>query len=152
MVDVNRPGTILGAYSQDEGLFPWLLLNAGAPIDHNDLRSRDPRIGVVLLPRQQTAIKGLHGQLPAAQVLRAVLLSEMQDRMLDPEDYETLKGCWRNTSPAVSAQPYRVRYRARVNHRQGSAENRDRAIRLLPELGVGSRLRLEADGSQAGGG
>ncbi len=64
-VDINKPGTALGVYLQDE-VRPasWLLLNAGVRLDRLSTYGTrlTPRIAVVLLPRPQTAIKVLHGR------------------------------------------------------------------------------------------
>ena len=64
-IDINRPGTTLGVYLQDE-LRPasWLLLNAGVRLDRLSTYGTHftPRLAVVLLPRPQTAIKVLHGR------------------------------------------------------------------------------------------
>jgi Response regulator receiver domain len=57
---------MFGAYVQDEvRVFPWLLVNAGARVDRYPSfgSCATPRIGVVLLPRPQTAIKLLHGRI-----------------------------------------------------------------------------------------
>jgi iron complex outermembrane receptor protein len=64
-LDIDVPGTKAGVYVQDE-IRPvsWLLVNAGVRVD----RSTDfgahvtPRAGLVVLPRQRTAIKLLHGR------------------------------------------------------------------------------------------
>jgi outer membrane receptor for ferrienterochelin and colicins len=63
-LNVNAPGTKAGVYIQDE-IRPtgWLLLNAGLRLDRfSDFGTRaTPRAGIVLLPRERTAIKLLYG-------------------------------------------------------------------------------------------
>ncbi|MCE9535294.1 MAG: TonB-dependent receptor, partial [Nitrospirae bacterium] len=63
--DLDAPGTKTGVYVQDE-IRPvsWLLLNAGLRLDRfADYGTRTtPRAALVLLPRQRTAIKLLHGR------------------------------------------------------------------------------------------
>jgi outer membrane receptor for ferrienterochelin and colicins len=64
-LDVDAPGTKTGIYLQDEiRAASWLLLNAGIRLDRfTDFGTRaTPRAAVVLLPRQQTAVKLLHGR------------------------------------------------------------------------------------------
>jgi outer membrane receptor for ferrienterochelin and colicins len=64
-VDVDVPGTNTGLYVQDEvRLFSWLLGNVGVRLDHDPSFGfyATPRAGLVFLPRQQTAIKVLHGR------------------------------------------------------------------------------------------
>jgi iron complex outermembrane receptor protein len=65
LLDIDRPGTIVGLYVQDEvRVRPWLLVNAGARVDRYPTFGSyaTPRVGVVLLPRSATAIKLLHGR------------------------------------------------------------------------------------------
>lgn len=64
-LDVAVPVTKSGVYIQDEiRPKPWLLLNAGLRLDRfSDFGARTtPRAGIVLLPRQRTAIKLLYGR------------------------------------------------------------------------------------------
>ena len=97
-VDVDRPGTMFGAYVQDEvRVFPWLLVNAGARVDrYPSFGSRaTPRIGVVLLPRPQTAIKVLHGRaFRAPNPYELYYYSPTQAFALDPEDVRNTEVVW----------------------------------------------------------
>ncbi len=64
-LNVNVPGTNVGVYAQDEvRIFPWLLGNFGLRVDRFDAFGvhAAPRAGLVLLPRDQTAIKLLYGR------------------------------------------------------------------------------------------
>ena len=64
-LDENHPSTVFGLYAQDEvTLRPWLLLNAGVRLDHQDAfgSSLTPRAGLVFLPRRQSAVKLLYGR------------------------------------------------------------------------------------------
>jgi iron complex outermembrane receptor protein len=64
LLDVNHPGTTIGLYAQDEmRLTPWLIVNGGARFDQHPAFGSHvaPRIGLVLLPSDRTAIKVLHG-------------------------------------------------------------------------------------------
>ena len=103
MISVSRwtsisPGTMFGAYVQDEvRVFPWLVVNAGARVDrYPSFGSRaTPRIGVVLLPRQQTAIKVLHGRaFRAPNPYELYYYSPTQAIALDPEDVRNTEVVW----------------------------------------------------------
>ena len=117
LVDVNQPGTILGAYVQDEvRLFPWLLVNGGARIDgYPTFGSRaTPRIGAVLLPRQQTAIKVLHGRaFRAPNPYELFYYPPTDEFTLAPEDIRTTEVVWEEyvsnrVRTAVTAFGYRA--------------------------------------------
>lgn len=62
--NIEASGTNIGAYLQDEArIKPWLLANVGLRIDHFPTFGNRvmPRLGLVWLPRRQTAVKLLHG-------------------------------------------------------------------------------------------
>jgi outer membrane receptor for ferrienterochelin and colicins len=98
IIDIQRPGAILGAYVQDEvRVFPWLLLNAGARVDrYPTFGSRaTPRAGLVLLPRTQTAIKVMYGRaFRAPNPYEAYYYPEMTGRTLEPEVVRNTEVVW----------------------------------------------------------
>jgi outer membrane cobalamin receptor len=117
LLDVNRPGTIVGTYVQDEmRVFPWLLLNGGLRLDrYPTFGSRvTPRVGLVLLPRPQTAIKVLHGRaFRAPNPYELYYYAAMQSRTLDPEDVRNTEVVWEEymstrVRTAVTAFQYRA--------------------------------------------
>ena len=117
VVDVQRPGTILGAYVQDEvRVFPWLLLNAGARVDRYPTfgTRATPRAAVVLLPRTQTAIKILYGRaFRAPNPYELYYYFAMKDRTLGPEEVRNTEVVWEEyissrVRTSVSAFDYRV--------------------------------------------
>jgi outer membrane receptor for ferrienterochelin and colicins len=117
LVHVNRPGTILGAYVQDEmRVFPWLLLNAGARVDrYPTFGSRaTPRVGLVLLPRPQTAVKVLYGRaFRAPNPYELYYYSAMEGRTLDPEAVQNTELAWEEyISGRVRTAVTAFRYRA----------------------------------------
>jgi outer membrane receptor for ferrienterochelin and colicins len=64
-LDLQRPSTVVGVYVQDEmRVRPWMLINAGARVDHyRGFGSyAAPRAALVFLPTTSTAIKILHGR------------------------------------------------------------------------------------------
>ena len=158
LVDVNRPGTILGVYVQDEvRVFPWLLLNAGARVDrYPTFGSRaTPRVGLVLLPRPQTAIKVLlRPRVPRAECLRAVLL-QRADAGARPRARGrcgTPKWCGRNTSlDRVRTAVTAFSYRADSIIEQGSFDERRGTELYFSERGRRRRSRPRSgSGDQAG--
>jgi outer membrane receptor for ferrienterochelin and colicins len=63
--EINTPGTNLGAYVQDEvRLRPWLLATIGGRVDRIPGFGvyAAPRAGLVILPREQTALKFIYGR------------------------------------------------------------------------------------------
>ncbi len=101
--DINRPGTTLGVYLQDE-IRPasWLLLNAGIRLDRLSTYGTHftPRVGVVLLPRPQTAIKVLHGRAfraPNTYERFYYNLALGLDAELRPEQIKTSELVWEET-------------------------------------------------------
>jgi outer membrane receptor for ferrienterochelin and colicins len=98
LVDIHRHGTILGAYVQDEiRVTRWLLLNAGARLDRYPTfgTRATPRIGAVVLPRPQTAIKVLYGiAFRAPNPYEAYYYNSMSDRTLDPEVVQNTEVVW----------------------------------------------------------
>jgi outer membrane receptor for ferrienterochelin and colicins len=117
LVDVNRPGTTFGVYVQDEmRVFPWLLLNAGARVDRDPtFGSRaTPRVGVVFLPRRQTAIKVLHGRaFRAPNIYELYYYSAQQGRTVEPENVRNTEAVWEEyissrVRTAVTAFQYRA--------------------------------------------
>jgi outer membrane receptor for ferrienterochelin and colicins len=117
LIDVNRPGTVAGTYVQDEmRVFPWLLVNAGVRLDrYPTFGSRaTPRVGLVLLPRPQTAVKLLHGRaFRAPNPYERYYYPGMQGRQLDPEDVQNTEAVWEEylstrVRSAVTAFRYRV--------------------------------------------
>ena len=64
-VDINAPGTNLGFYVQDEiRVRPWLLGTIGGRVDRIPGFGlyATPRAGLVILPREQTALKLVYGR------------------------------------------------------------------------------------------
>lgn len=127
IVDIQRPGVILGAYIQDEvRVFPWLLLNAGARVDrYPTFGSRaTPRAGVVLLPRTQTAIKFLYGRaFRAPNPYELYYYSAMAGRTLEPEEVRNSEVVWEEyISNRVRTAVTGFRYRADMIIEQASID------------------------------
>jgi outer membrane receptor for ferrienterochelin and colicins len=99
-LDVSRPSSVLGLYAQDEvTLRPWLLLNAGVRLDHQDTfgSSLTPRAGLVFLPRRQSAIKVLYGRaFRAPNSYELYYYGAMQEFgfTLEPETVDTSEIVW----------------------------------------------------------
>jgi outer membrane receptor for ferrienterochelin and colicins len=99
-LDVNHPSSVLGFYAQDEvTLRPWLLLNAGLRLDHQDAfgSSLTPRAGLVFLPRRQSAVKLLYGRAfraPNSYELHYYGAMEDFALTLEPETIDTTEVVW----------------------------------------------------------
>jgi iron complex outermembrane receptor protein len=99
-LDVNRPSNVLGLYAQDEiTVRPWLLLNAGVRLDHQDTfgSSLTPRAGLVFLPRRQSAMKLLYGRaFRAPNSYELYYYGAMQEFgfALEPETVDTREIVW----------------------------------------------------------
>ena len=99
-LDIDVPGTKTGVYLQDE-IRPvsWLLVNAGVRVDRfTDFGTRTtPRAAIVVLPRQQTAIKFLHGRaFRAPNPYERYYYTAESDRglQLRPEQIQTTEVVW----------------------------------------------------------
>jgi iron complex outermembrane receptor protein len=65
VLDERHPANGLGIYAQDElTVRPWLLLNAGVRLDHDNAfgSNLSPRAGLVFLPTPRSTLKLLYGQ------------------------------------------------------------------------------------------
>jgi iron complex outermembrane receptor protein len=97
----QRPAMPLGVYLQDElTLRPWMLVNGGVRLDHDSAfgGSASPRVGVVFLPRRQSALKVLYGRAfraPNAYELY-YYFDTMRDQgiSLEPETIDTTELVW----------------------------------------------------------
>jgi outer membrane receptor for ferrienterochelin and colicins len=118
-LEVDRPGTVVGLYVQDEvRLSPWLLVNAGARVDRYPSFGSyaTPRVGVVLLPRRATAVKLLHGRaFRAPNSYELYYYSPMREGgfTLSPEKIRSTELVWEETfssrvRTSVSAFGYNV--------------------------------------------
>jgi outer membrane receptor for ferrienterochelin and colicins len=102
-LNVDRPGTVVGLYAQDEvRVTPWLLVNAGARIDRYPTfgSHATPRVGVVWLPRQTTAVKLLHGRaFRAPNSYELYYYTPMREGgyTLSPEEIQSTELVWEET-------------------------------------------------------
>ena len=100
LMEIANPGAIVGVYAQDEvRVFPWMLVNAGVRVDRYPQFSSDPtpRLGVVLLPRKQTAVKILHGRAfraPNSYELYYYDAMREQQFTLEPERIQSTEAIW----------------------------------------------------------
>jgi len=96
----QSPSTPLGAYVQDEmTLRPWMLVNGGVRVDHDSTfgGSATPRVGLVLLPRRQSAVKLLYGRaFRAPNSYELYYYDTMRDQQLtlSPETIDTTELVW----------------------------------------------------------
>jgi iron complex outermembrane receptor protein len=99
-LDVNDGGTVVGLYAQDEArVARWLLVNAGARLDrYPTFGARlTPRVGMVLLPRPQTAIKLLRGhafRAPNSYELNYYDAMRERRHTLTPEQFKATEVVW----------------------------------------------------------
>jgi iron complex outermembrane receptor protein len=96
----QRPSTPLGVYAQDElTLRPWMLVNGGVRLDYDNAfgGSATPRVGVVFLPRRQSAVKLLYGRAfraPNSYELYYFDTMREQGLTLSPETISTTELVW----------------------------------------------------------
>ena len=96
----QRPATPLGAYAQDEWTVRrWMLVNGGVRVDHDSTfgGSATPRVGLVLLPRRQSAVKLLYGRAfraPNSYELYYFDTMREQQLSLSPETIDTTELVW----------------------------------------------------------
>jgi len=96
----QRPSTPLGVYAQDElTIRPWMLVNGGVRVDHDSAfgGSATPRVGVVFLPRRQSAVKLLYGRaFRAPNSYELYYFDTMRDQglTLSPETIDTTELVW----------------------------------------------------------
>lgn len=96
----QRPSTPLGVYAQDEvTLRPWMLVNGGVRLDHDSAfgASATPRVGIVLLPRRESALKLLYGRAfraPNSYELYYFDTMREQGITLSPETIDTMELVW----------------------------------------------------------
>jgi iron complex outermembrane receptor protein len=92
--------TPLGVYAQDElTVRPWMLVNGGVRVDYDNTfgSSATPRVGVVFLPRRQSAVKLLYGRAfraPNSYELYYYDTMREQDLTLTPETIDTTELVW----------------------------------------------------------
>jgi outer membrane receptor for ferrienterochelin and colicins len=92
--------TPLGVYAQDElTVRPWMLVNGGVRVDHDSTfgSSATPRVGVVFLPRRQSAVKLLYGRAfraPNSYELYYFDTMREQGLTLSPETIDTTELVW----------------------------------------------------------
>jgi iron complex outermembrane receptor protein len=96
----QSPSTPLGAYVQDEiTVRRWMLVNGGVRLDHDTTfgGSATPRVGLVLLPRRQSAVKLLYGRaFRAPNSYELYYYDTMRDQQLtlSPETIDTTELVW----------------------------------------------------------
>jgi outer membrane receptor for ferrienterochelin and colicins len=116
-LNVDAPGTNTGIYVQDEvRLFRWLLANVGVRVDRLPGFGfhATPRVGLVVLPREQTSIKVLHGRaFRAPNAYESYYFDGMRDLnlTLQPEQIVSSEIVWeeqlsRHVRTAVTAFGY----------------------------------------------
>jgi outer membrane receptor for ferrienterochelin and colicins len=99
-IDIDEPSTAVAFYAQDEvRITPWLLANAGLRLDHYESFGVHvtPRAALVVLPRQQTAVKLLHGRaFRAPNPYELFYYAETQTRFasLEPEQIQSTELVW----------------------------------------------------------
>jgi iron complex outermembrane receptor protein len=98
-VDVQQPSTVVGVYAQDEiRVRRWMLINAGARVDHyaGVGSYAAPRVGLVLLPNSNTAVKLLHGRaFRAPNPYERFYYASMEDvQPLRPERIRSTELVW----------------------------------------------------------
>jgi iron complex outermembrane receptor protein len=92
--------TPLGVYAQDEvTIRPWMLVNGGVRLDYDNAfgGSATPRVGVVFLPRRQSALKLLYGRAfraPNSYELYYFDAMREQGITLSPETIDTTELVW----------------------------------------------------------
>jgi len=99
VLDTDVPATNVGLYAQDEvRIRPWLLANLGVRLDRLPAFGFHaiPRAGLVLLPREQTAIKLLYGRaFRAPNAYELYYYAEMSNRIpLVPEEIRSTEVVW----------------------------------------------------------
>ena len=98
LLDDEHRASILGLYVQGEfTVRKWMLVNAGTRFDyHSAFGGRaTPRVGLVLLPRPQSALKVLYGQAyRAPNSYELHYFDTMRDRTLEPETIATTEIVW----------------------------------------------------------
>ncbi len=100
LLDIQRPGTVVGVYVQDEmRVRPWLIVNAGTRVDRYPSFGTyaTPRVGVVVLPRRSTAIKLLYGRAfraPNPYELYYYAAMEADSQALSPEKIHSTELVW----------------------------------------------------------
>jgi iron complex outermembrane receptor protein len=100
LVDQRHPSTTLGVYAQDQlTIRPWLLLTAGARLDHDSAfgSSLTPRTGLVFLPGGESTLKLLYGgAFRAPNSYELYYYTTMQDEglSLEPETIKTSEVVW----------------------------------------------------------
>jgi outer membrane receptor for ferrienterochelin and colicin len=97
-VDVSISGTNAGVYVQDEvRLKSWLIGNVGARVDRFPTFGArvSPRVGIVWLPRKQTAVKVLHGRaFRAPNAYELAYYAAQTDYPLTPERMRSSELVW----------------------------------------------------------
>jgi outer membrane receptor for ferrienterochelin and colicins len=99
VLSVNKPGTIIGLYAQDEmRVRSWLIVNGGVRLDRYPTFGNyaAPRVGVVVLPRSATAIKLLRGKaFRAPNAYELYYFDAMQVQPgLEPENITSTELVW----------------------------------------------------------
>lgn len=108
---INAPGTNLGLYVQDEvRVRPWLLATVGGRVDQIPGFGlyATPRVGLVFLPREQTALKLVYGRAfraPNAYELYYYVADELDPGTpIAPEQIRSSELVWEESfSPNVRA-------------------------------------------------
>lgn len=100
LLDLRNPGTVAATYVQDEmRVRRWLIVNAGARLDRYPTFGTHvaPRVGVVILPRPETALKVLHGRaFRAPNPYENTYFSLMREGgyTLEPETVQSTEIVW----------------------------------------------------------
>jgi outer membrane receptor for ferrienterochelin and colicins len=160
VLDVRRPSTVVGVYVQDEmRLRPWLLVNAGVRVDRYETFGSHaaPRVGVVLLPRAQTAVKVLHGTaFRAPNPYEAAYFDAMRlgSFSLEPETVRSSEVIWEEyLSKRVRTTITAFGYHARQIIEQGTVVTANGADLYFRNVGTvkGAGVEAEIEAKLAGG-
>jgi outer membrane receptor for ferrienterochelin and colicins len=154
VLNVNAPGTNVGFYAQDEvRIFPWLLGNFGFRVDRFSAFGfhATPRAGLVLLPREQTAIKLLYGRAfraPNAYELYYFNAALEGQFPLGPEEIRSTEIVWeeslsKHIRTAVTAFGYDAEQIITQRRAEGSALNEIYFANVGDIHGIGIEAEVE---------
>ena len=154
-LDLDAPGTNVGFYAQDEvRIFPWLLGNLGFRLDRLPEFGfhATPRAGLVLLPREQTAIKLLYGR--AFRAPNAYELSYYDTNVqgavpLAPEQIRSSEIVWeelvsKHVRTAVTAFAYDADQIIEQRRQDGGTTNELYFLNVGAIRGVGIEAEVDA--------
>lgn len=105
VIEIQAPGTSLGVYVQDEVRFrPWLLGTIGGRVDRIPGYGlyATPRAGLVVLPRERTALKFVYGRAFRAPNAYELYYYQSEDSgpPLEPEQMRSSEVVWEESLSA----------------------------------------------------